>query len=159
MANEAKREALKERIEAGRQRIAERDYAQSAKDAAEAATTFVKKHPLATLGGAIAVGLAIGAMTKRGRKLGQRGGVIAGLLADAAIAYGVQMIDQMGDIARDGQDRLEDLGDTISDKTRSAKRDASHLAGTASDKTLSAARRTRRKAGRAIRDLRSRATH
>lgn len=159
MASEARREALKEKIEAGRQRIAERDYAQSARDAAGAATNFVKEHPLATLGGAIAIGLAIGAMTKRGRRLGRRGGVVAGLLADAAIAYGVSMIDRAGDAAREGQDRLEDLGDALSDSARTARREASHLAGTASDKTRSAARRTTRKAGRAIRDLRSRATH
>ena len=159
MSSETKRQALREKIEAGRQRLAERDYAQSAKDAAGAATEFVKKHPFATLGGAIFVGVAIGAMTKGGRRLGKRGGVVAGLLADAAIAYGVKMIDQASDAASAGQDRLEDLGDDLIDKARSTKRDATHLVGTVSDKARSTARRTSRKAGRAVRDIRSRTTH
>lgn len=163
MTSETKRQALREKIEAGRQRLAERDYAKTAKDAADSATNFVKQHPYATLGGAIFVGVAIGAMTKRGRKVGakvgQRSGVLTRLLADAAIAYGVKMIDQATDAARTGQDRIEDLSDDLTDKARATKRDAAHMVGTASDKAKSTVRRTSRKASRTLRDLRSRTTH
>jgi len=163
MSSETKRQALREKIEAGRQRLAERDYAQAAKEAADSATNFVKQHPYATLGGAIFIGVALGAMTKRGRKLGsragQRGGVVARLLTDAAIAYGVKLIDQATDAARTGQDRIEDLSDDLTDKARATKRDATHMVGTASDKARSTVRRTSRKASRTLRDLRSRTTH
>ncbi|WFL76982.1 hypothetical protein P7228_13430 [Altererythrobacter arenosus] len=156
MTSDAKREQLREKIEAGERRNEERSLADAAREAADSATNFVKQHPLATLGGAVVVGLAIGAMTKPGRRLTKRGGVLAGLIADAAIAYGISMIDKAGDVARDGQDRLEDLGDVLSDKARSARRDANYLAGSASDRTRSLARGASRKASRAVRDLKGR---
>lgn len=159
MTTEEKRAELREKIEAGEKRNAERTFADTAREAADNATTFVKKHPLAALGGAVVIGLAIGAMTKPGRRLTKRGGVLAGLAADAALAYGMTMIDRAGDLARDGQDRLEDFGDSLSDTARHAKREASYLAGTTSDKTRSAARGVARKAGRAARDLRARVNH
>lgn len=99
---------LSEKIEAGRNRLAEREITQQALDAAEAATGFFRKHPLATLGGAIGIGLAIGAKTKRGRKLGKRGGVVTGILIDAALAYGVKMIEQAAKAARNRVEEEED---------------------------------------------------
>ncbi|TNE31844.1 MAG: hypothetical protein EP350_06950 [Alphaproteobacteria bacterium] len=100
MASDNKRLMLSEKIEAGRKRLAEREIAQQAIEAAQAATGFVRKHPLATLGGAIGIGLAVGALTKSGRKLGKRGGILTGLLIDAALAYGVKLIEQAAEAAK-----------------------------------------------------------
>ena len=100
MASDNKRLMLSEKIEAGRKRLAEREIAQQAIEAAQAATGFVRKHPLATLGGAIGIGLAVGALTKSGRKLGKRGGILTGILIDAALAYGVKLIEQAAEAAK-----------------------------------------------------------
>lgn len=104
MASDEKRLMLSEKIEAGRKRLAEREITQQAIEAAEAATGFVRKHPLATLGGAIGIGLAIGALTKSGRKLGKSGGILTGILLDAALAYGVKLIEQATEKARNRPD-------------------------------------------------------
>lgn len=159
MTSDEKRAELREKIEAGEQRQEERALADRAREAADTATDFVKAHPLATIGGAIAIGLAIGAMTKPGRRVARRGGVLATLFADAAIAYGMHAIDRAGDLAREGQDRLEDLGDSVAAGARSARRDTAYLAGKAADRTSSAARTASRKAGRTVRNLRSRISH
>ncbi len=63
-----KRDELRAKIEASERRIAERTLADTAQEAAGAATDYVKKNPLTVLCGAIAVGLVIGAMTKPGRR-------------------------------------------------------------------------------------------
>jgi len=128
MTDDQKREELKKRIEAGEERLAARSLATTAREAGENATRFVRKHPLATIGGAIVVGLAIGAMTKPGRRLGKRGSVFAAMLADAAIAYGMKAISQAGDMARDGQERISELGSAVSDKARDTGRKAGETA-------------------------------
>lgn len=159
MSTDEKRAELREKIEAGEKRNEERALADRARDAAESATEFVKAHPFATLGGAIAIGLAIGAMTRPGRRVARRGGVLATLFADAALAYGMQAIDRAGDLARDGQDKLEDLGESMAAGARSARRDTAYFADKAADRTGVAARSASRKAGRTVRNLRSRITH
>ena len=159
MTSDEKRDALREKIEAAEQRHEDRSLQVAVKDAAENAKVFVKKHPLTTVGGAIFVGLAIGAMTKPGRRLTKRTGVLAALVTDAAITYGIQAIDKASDVARESQDRLEYLGDSVSDKARTAKREATHLAGTAADRTRTVTRTATRKAGRTVRDMRNRIVH
>ena len=70
LSDEDKRAALRDKIDAAEQRNAERSVADMAKDAADTVTDFAKRHPLATVAGAIGLGLAIGAMTRPGRRLG-----------------------------------------------------------------------------------------
>ena len=82
-----------------------------------------------------------------------RGSVFIGLVTDALVAYGIKLIDQALDGAKNGQDRIEDIGDSAAAKAREIRRDAGYAAGTAADKTRTTARRTRRRAERAIRDL------
>ena len=84
LTDEQKREKLRERIEAGEQRNEERTLAEQAKDAADSAMEFTKKHPFAVVGGVLLAGLAIGAMTRPGRRIRRRGGAFAELAADTA---------------------------------------------------------------------------
>ena len=63
------RDELRAKIEARERRIAERTLADEARDAASAATEYAKQHPLQVVGGAIAVGLLIGLMTRPGRRV------------------------------------------------------------------------------------------
>lgn len=181
-----KRDELRAKIEASERRIAERTVTDQAKEAAGAATTYVKENPLTVLGGAIALGLVVGLMTKPGRRAASsaaagaagavsgaasgaarsvgsaakaRGSAFGTLLADALVAYGIKLIDDALDSARTGREKLEDLSDDAAAKTREVRRDADYLAGTAADKTRTMAKRTRRKAERAVRDLKDRVTN
>ncbi len=159
LSDEQKREQLSARIEAGEQRNEERTLADQARDAADSAVEFTKKHPLAVVGGVLVVGLAIGAMTRRGRSIGRRGGVLAGLAADAAFAYGARMIDGVMDGAQYAGDRFEDLSDSAATTARGLRRDAAYKLDVAGDALRTSGRKAGRKGSRAYRALRTRITH
>ena len=144
-----KRDQLRARIEAAEERNESRSFADQAKDVAESAVDFAKKHPIATVAGAITVGLAIGAMTRRGRALGRRGGSLAAYAADAAIAYGLTMLEGAGD-------KFEDLSDAAGTQARRIKRDAGYRLDSMSDGLRSTGRKASRKSSRAYRDLKGR---
>lgn len=149
LTDSEKREQLRARIEAGERRNEERSLADQAKSVAESAVDFAKKHPVATVAGAITIGLAIGAMTRRGRELGRRGGSLASYAADAAIAYGLAMLEGAGD-------KFEDLSDAAGTQARRLKRDAGYRLDSMSDGLRSSGRRAGRKTSRAYRDLKTR---
>ncbi|MBV7259921.1 hypothetical protein [Erythrobacter crassostreae] len=178
-----KRDELRAKIEASERRIAERTVTDQAKEVASAATTYVKENPLTVLGGAIAIGLVIGAMTNPGRRAARgaatgvanavsgaasgaaksvsgaakkRGTAYGSLLADALVAYGIKLIDSALDTARNGQDKIEDISDSATARAREVRREADYFAGTAADKGRAVTQRTRRRAERAVRDIKDR---
>ncbi|MHA6317326.1 hypothetical protein ACXYN8_06670 [Altererythrobacter sp. CAU 1778] len=156
MTDDAKREELERRIEEGQARQEERTLADKASEAAEQATEFVKAHPMATIGGAIAVGLLIGAMTRPGRRLGAKGVSLASAAADLAMVYGLKALDAAEDAARYSGDRIEDIGDTLGDKARKARRELGYQLGGARDAAGITAREGSKKAGRTTRSIRDR---
>ena len=149
LTDQEKRDQLRARIEAGEKRQEERSFLDQAKDAADSAVDFAKRHPVATVAGAIAVGLAVGAITRRGRELGRRGGSLASYATDAAIAYGLSMIEGAGD-------KFEDFGDAAETHARRLKRDAGYRLDSMGDSIRSSGRRASRKSKRGYRDLRAR---
>lgn len=149
LSDEQKREQLRARIEAGEKRNEERTFADQAKEAADSAVDFAKKHPIATVAGAVAIGLAIGAMTSRGRQLGRRGGSLAAYAADAAIAYGLTMMEGAGD-------KFEDYSDAAGTQARRLKRDAGYRVDALGDVLRSSGRKASRKSSRTVRDLKAR---
>ena len=149
LSDEQKREQLRARIEAGEKRNEGRSFADQAKEAADSAVDFAKKHPIATVAGAVAVGLAIGAMTSRGRQLGRRGGSLAAYAADAALAYGLSMVEGAGD-------KFEDYSDAAGTQARRLKRDAGYRADALGDVLRSSGRKASRKSSRTVRDLKAR---
>lgn len=161
--DEDKRRQLREKIAAGEQRNAERTLADHARDAAESAAGFVKRHPLATIAGGIAAGLIIGGLTRPGRRMarrvGGRGSALATVAADAALAYGLRMLDGANDLARSAGDKFEDFGDSVGTQARGLRRDAAYRADVTTDALHSMKRGAARKSSRALRDLRSRFTH
>ncbi|NVD43745.1 hypothetical protein [Qipengyuania atrilutea] len=163
MTREEKRDLLRERIEAGERRNQERSLGDYAKDAADNAKEFAKDHPVATIAGAIAVGLAIGAMTRPGRRLARQGavrtGALAAIAADAIAAYSASLIDGAGDLARNSGDALEDFGDTVSGKARTLRRRASYEASSLADSAGMTKRSLARKARRSYRDTRHSLRH
>ena len=146
---DTKRDSLRARIEAAERRNAERTLADKARDAAEAAVDYTRAHPLTVIGGAMAIGLAIGLLTTPGRRVARKvaasaGGAVSGaassatsgvkglaakggtrigtLLGEAAVAYLMTIIDDVVESARSGQARAGELGDAASTKARDMTR-------------------------------------
>lgn len=163
LTDEDKRAQLREKIGAAEQRNEERSVGDMAREAADTVTDFAKRHPLATVAGAIGIGLAIGAMTRPGRRLTRRTGAFAAMAADTAMNYGLNAFDRAGtatsSAARAGSDGMADLGETLSSALRSLRRDAAYRADVAGDSLRGSKRRAGRKASRTMRDLRSRFDH
>ncbi len=161
MTHDEKRESLRQKIEAGEARHAQRSVAEYARDAREGATRLVKDHPIATLAGALAVGALIAAVVPaRGRRftlgLGRRALSLASLAAEFGMAYGSGLLDTAGKAALSGKDKLEDFGDSMEDGARTLRREAGHRASIAADGAATLRRTVAKKTGRAVRDLRNR---
>ena len=153
MTTEEKRQELRERIAAGEQRNEDRkEFADYAREARDNAVGFAKEHPFATVAGGVVLGLLIGALTPKGRRLGRRAGTLATALAEAGLVYAT-------DAAITGKDRLEDLGDGIASGARSARRDFTYQAGNATDGLRSFGRSLTKRSSRAARDVRRNLTH
>lgn len=163
MTNEEKRDELRERIEAAERRNEERSLADYARDATDTATEFVKDHPLVAVAGVAAIGLAIGAMTRPGRRYareaGARTSAFATYISELGLAYASGLLDTAGDAALAGRDKLEDLGDAVGDSSRSLRRAAAHRAGDTSDAARRLKRDLGKKTSRSFRGLRRSVTH
>ena len=152
---DGKRDALRARIEAAERRNAERTLAVQAREAASAAVDYTRAHPLTVIGGALALGLAIGLLTRPGRQLAHRvatgageavsgarssaasgvkrvavrsGSQLGTLIGEAVMNYVMTMIDEALDTARTGQERAADLGEAASSKVQVARSAAARLA-------------------------------
>ncbi|MFN4019087.1 MAG: hypothetical protein ACK4IC_01060 [Erythrobacter sp.] len=139
------RDSLRARIEAAERRNAERSLADQAREAAEAATDYARAHPLAVVGGALALGLLVGLATRPGRRVAARaagavgaaasgaagsaasgakalaasgGAKLGALIGNALVAYAMQAIENMLDNARAGQERIGDFSETAGKKAR-----------------------------------------
>jgi hypothetical protein len=160
MSSAEKRQELKAKIEAAEQRNANRSIEQYARDAAETATQFVKDHPVAAITGVALLGLAIGAMTRPGRRAGaeagRRASAFATHAAEIGLAYASGLFDAASDAAKSGKDALEDMGDNLQDNADAARRRARFVGGNAAATARSLAREAGKKAGRTSRDLRAR---
>lgn len=177
---DAQRDSLRARIDAAERRNAERTLADNARDAASAAVDYTRAHPFTVIGGALALGLVIGLMTRPGRQVARRvassasgavsnaaastasgtktaaargGSKVGVLLGEAMLSYVMTLIDEALETARAGQERAEELGEAATGQARKLKDGAVQAAETAADNSRSLARKTRAAAGQAIRDL------
>lgn len=164
-ADDQKREELREKIAAGEARQAERSLGDYARDARENATGFVREHPIAMVGAALAVGVVLAAIIpgpgrrlsqRVGKKVGSRATSLAAIAAELGIAYGSSLMGAASSAARTGQDKLEDIGDSLGDSARAVRRETTHRVAVAGDGASTLRRNTAKKAGRALRDLKSR---
>ncbi|WP_298303250.1 hypothetical protein [uncultured Erythrobacter sp.] len=90
--DKAKRDELRQKIEANERRIAERTLGDQAKEAVDAAVNYTRANPLTVIGGAIVLGLAIGLMTKPGQR-------VAGKAATSAVNAASGAASKVGDAA------------------------------------------------------------
>lgn len=178
-----KRDALRARIEAAERRNAERNLADQARDAANAAVDYTRANPLTVIGGAVAFGLVLGLLTRPGRRvaskalhgasdaisgaassassgvksLTSRGGSRLGtMIGEAAVAYAMTIIDDLLDAAEEGKERAGDLSQAAGAKAKKLSADASDAAGSAADSTRQLARKAQEAAVGVVRDLRRR---
>lgn len=154
-----KREALRAKIDEGEERNSRRTLTDQAKEAADGALDYVKANPLRSVA-MVAIGaLLVGAMTRPGRRAGRKAGAMAGVATEAALAYGMSLLDAAGSAASKGQDKLADLGETVSDRARAWQSTASREGNELSDYLVKTARRSGKRAGKTIDDLRNRLSH
>lgn len=155
--SDSKREEIKARIAAAQAREEARAgqslavrAQETASEATDAVTGFVRKHPIASAAGGVALGILIASMFKGPRRAAAKGGAkaagLAAMGAEIASGFAAQMLDDAAALGREGARRAEDAVDTAGDKARSVGRSASHSAGDVAD----AARIARRETGKAI---------
>lgn len=154
-----KREALRGKIAAGERRNSQRSFGDQAKAAADGALDYVKANPLTALAGVAIGALIIGAFTKPGRKITKKTGKLANIATEAALAYGLGLLESAGTAASKGQDKLADLGETVGEKARAWQSTAAKEGSELSDYLVKAAKRSGKRAGKTIDELRSRLQH
>ena len=158
-----RRETLRGRIAAGERRNSQRSFADQARAAADGALDYVKANPLKAMAAVTAGALLIGAMTRpgrrAGRKAGARAGALAGIAAEAALAYGLGLLDAASGAAGKGQDKLADLGESVGETARAWQSTAAREGSALSDYLVDAAKRGGKRTGRTIDELRSRLRH
>ena len=138
------------------------------------------------IGGAVIAGIAIGLMTRPGRRIARNAAVgaasMAGssaaaaksaasnvskkrvsafgnLIADAAVAYSIRLIDGMVERTQAGKDAFEDATDGARAKARELRRDAAYLTGSTLDRSRTLSRKASRKVSRTVRDLGTKSRH
>ena len=157
--SDTKREEIKARIAAAQEREAaqqEPTTAERAKgavsDAATGFTNFVKERPLTAAAGGIVLGILVASMFKGPRRAAVRGGAkaygLAALGAEAASAFAGELFDDAKAVGREGARRAEDLSDSVGDRARSLRRDASYHAGRTGDMARIASRETGKRLAR-----------
>lgn len=163
---DAKRDALRARIEAAEQRIAARTLADDARDAARAAADYARANPGKVVAGALVLGLVIGLLTTPGRALAgkaaarvtgsasrkaggamsEAGAKFSALLANALMVQGLKVLEDVLESASAGKDRAEELAGKAASEAQRLSREAADTSG-------EFARRTRSAAETAARDI------
>lgn len=178
------RDALRARIEAAERRNAEKNLAGQARAAADAAIDYTRANPLTVIGGAVAVGLVIGLLTRPGRRVAGRalhgagdavssaastarsgvksvaargGSRLGKMIGEAAMAYALTLIDDVLGSARDGKARAVDPGEAAGVQARKLSAGTADAAGDATDGTRTLARKTRDAALGVVREIRRQA--
>ena len=125
-------------------------------------------HPLALLAGSMVLGAIAASLipASLGRKLGSRMLGLAAVAGELGALYGNKAWGAAAEGARVGQDKLEDLGETLADQSADARRRAADLgtrAGKRAFELAEIAARNARDAGgaglKALSDLSQRARH
>lgn len=156
-----KRQEIKERIARAQARQEARENGSLSEqagvraiEAKDAATDFVKKHPIAAVAGGVALGVLVAGMFKGPRQAAAKGGAkaagLAALVGEAALAFGSHMAESASHAGRAGAHKLDDLGDSMGDTARKLRREADYRAGGASDSARSASRDARKALRRAF---------
>lgn len=94
MTRDDRRAALRERITQAQQRISSRPASDYARDTVEHLIEYAKAKPLVAVGAAVALGLALGSLTRRGRKAATATGLAGRVATEAAIAFALALYER-----------------------------------------------------------------
>ncbi|HZF46023.1 MAG TPA: hypothetical protein VEZ26_06785 [Sphingomonadaceae bacterium] len=123
--SDAKRMELRQRIEAGKARQAERGkLSQGAAAARDRLTSVAREHPLMLIAGGLAIGVALSTLVPRSptRRLSKSAvGLIAGI-AELGMLYGRQALEAADGEEEPSRDRLSQIGDAITDGAAKLRR-------------------------------------
>lgn len=167
---EAKREEIKGKVAAAEARqlmrgpveapshtLLER-AGESAIEAKDKAAEFVKKHPVASVAGAIALGVLISGLfrnsptRKAGRKAGVKAAGLAAIGAEFAKNYALKAWDAAGTAKEEHRHDFDELGTNLRKRGRHLQDRASHLAHDASERAHSYSDRARKAVRRRLRN-------
>lgn len=161
---EAKRTQIKRKVAAAKTRndtraeptLADR-AGETAIEAKDKFTGFVRKHPVATVAGGLALGILISGLfrgsptrkigAKVGRTVGSKTAGLAALGLELALAYAGKASEAAGEVRRAGGEGLDQLGNTLGKGARSVGDEAADYAASA----RKAARETGKTITRALR--------
>ena len=126
-------------------------------------TTFIEKavadHPLALLAGSVVLGAIAASLIPRawGSKLGGRMLGLASIAGELGAVYGNKAWGAAAEGARAGQEKLEDVGETLADQGSDARRKAIEMGAMAGRRVLelagTATRNAREAGGGALKAL------
>lgn len=138
-----------------------RNTARQAADMRDNAAEFVATHPFASLAGAVAVGMVVGAMLPKstGRKLGKSALGIGSFLAKIGASYAQQAWSAAREARKAAAEQIEDLDETIMDSTSGLRHDMKRIAEKASDSSRNAGRAVTRRATKMADLITSRTRH
>lgn len=94
MSSDAKREALRQRVEAAQARFQDRPPEQIVADAAKEGFNYAKQNPLIAVGGVAAAALAIGLFIKRSKKSGASNELLTRFITDVAIGFAFRLFEK-----------------------------------------------------------------
>ncbi|QGN53877.1 hypothetical protein [Novosphingobium sp. Gsoil 351] len=167
---------IRSKIDASQKRVRGEGAPRKAKAAprkrASGETGFIEKamadHPLALLAGSVVLGAIAASLVPRswGSKLGSRALGLAAIAGELGATFGSKAWSATAEGARVGQDKLEDLGESLADRSSQAGRKATDLGLLAGKRALELAglaaknaRDASDSALKAIGDLKTRARH
>lgn len=127
----AKRKKLRERIEAGQLRQAQRALISGAEDARDKLSTVAREHPILLIAGGLAIGVALSTLIPRSptRKLSKNAIAMLATVAELGIAYGKQAMETADEVAQGARDELDRFGDTVSANAEKLKDKVKATAG------------------------------
>ncbi len=160
MHHDETRQEIRHRLAMGEASLLDR-VGETAIEAKDRVTAFVREHPLTTIGAALAIGVLISGLFERSptRRAGRKAAGLATVGAEAVVAFLHEALESAGDAAnsagrtagelgRAGAHRAEDLGGTLADTMRSLRHDAADAldsAGDSFDATQRGARKSLRR--------------
>lgn len=115
MTREEKREVLKGKIEAARARFGDRSPEDIAAEAASKAFAYAKQNPWVFIAGGAILGLALGTLSRNGRKAATASGLLGRLATDAAIGFALAMYEKASSKAEIENAKTQELIEHRSD--------------------------------------------
>ena len=115
------------------------------------------EHPIALLAGGLLLGARAARLLPRNMfgRMGKSAAALAAMSAELATLYSAKVADAAGDAAREGKDKLEELGNTVGESAGEVRRRTSDFA----DLALSTARDLGGKAIRKVSDAAEKVRH